>query len=44
MAAPKMPCMTRNSTIEDRFHDRPHNSEAATKPAMEIRNSSRLPI
>jgi len=44
MAAPKSPCIRRNSTIDCKFQASPHKSEAATNPTIDTKNSSRLPI
>ncbi len=33
-AAPKMPCMSRNTIICVSVCDNPHSAEAVTKPAM----------
>ena len=44
MAAPNTPCMRRKKTIDDRLHAPAQATEAATKPAMEIRKNSFRPM
>ena len=43
MAAPKTPCIRRKVTMDGRLQAMPQAIEVATKPMIEIRNSSRLP-
>ena len=43
-AAPNTPCNRRNSTISTRLLATPHSTEAAVKPAIEIRNTILRPI